>query len=151
MLRDVACSKHIFLQWTRSIVVKCSSWSQLRSSSSPATFLGAFWSKWCIGFSPLDVLKYLPKQACFVFVLEKDILRKFACTNQELRVCCDYVRSRTSVLELHVRTFPKIEAALFSTNRSPSDCTFMRLGSSLYGKALSIGYLAKLFRSWFWV
>ena len=96
---------------------------------------------------PLDVLKYVPKQAGFLFVLVTYILRKFACTDQEVRICCDYLRSRTSVLELHARTFPKIEAALFSTICSPSDCTFMRLGSSLYGKALSIGYLAKLFRS----
>jgi hypothetical protein len=31
---------------------------------------------------PLRVLNYLPKQVCVLFVLEKDILSKFACTNQ---------------------------------------------------------------------
>jgi hypothetical protein len=94
---------------------------------------------------PLDVLKYVPKQAGFLFVLVKDILRKFACTIQELRSCFDYLRSRTSVLELRVRTFPKFEAGLFPTISSPSDCTFifsdtsrrflpqMRLDSSLQG------------------
>jgi hypothetical protein len=38
-------------------------------------------------------------------------------------------------------------AAILPTICSPSDCTFMRLCSSLYGKALSICNLAKLFRS----
>jgi len=69
-------------------------------------------------------------------------------TNQKRRVCCDYLRSRTSVLELHIRTFPKFEAALFSTICARSDCTFIRMGNSLYGKGLNICNLVKLDRCW---
>ena len=67
---------------------------------------------------------------------------------RELRVCSDYLRPRTSDLELHSRIFPRFEAALFSTICARSDCTFIRLGNILYGKGLNICKLAKLYRCW---
>ena len=58
-----------FLACLRNILMKCSSWSQLRSSSSSASASGAFWSKRYIGFPHqfwYSVVLRRLQQACFL-------------------------------------------------------------------------------------